>query len=73
MAIKWRLTSPQSPRRSARPRLISGWKMPYRELNLTVGELPPPFDDRRKTCLRRPIDNFAGFAASRIQGHRECL
>jgi hypothetical protein len=45
---------------------IRSRKMPDGEFNLTVGKLPPPFDDRRETVMRCAIDNLAGFAASRI-------
>ena len=31
----------------------------HREFNLTVGELPPFFDDWGEAALRRLIDNFA--------------
>jgi hypothetical protein len=47
--------------------------VPYRKLNLPIGELPPPFDDWRETALWCPIDDFAGSGASHVQGHRECL
>jgi hypothetical protein len=48
-------------------------KKPYRKFNLAVGELPPFFNDWRETALWRPIDNLAGSAASRVEGHREYL
>jgi hypothetical protein len=47
--------------------------MPDRKFNLTVRELPPFLDGRRETTPRRLIDDFAGFAASRVEGQRKCL
>ena len=38
---------------------IRNREVPYREFNLTVGELPPFFDDWGEAALRRLIDNFA--------------
>jgi hypothetical protein len=37
--------------------------MSRRELNPTVEELPPIFDDSRVPCLWRLIDDFVGFPA----------
>jgi hypothetical protein len=34
---------------------IRGWIVPYRQFNLTVGELPPLLDDPRETTLRRRL------------------
>jgi len=45
--------------------------MSHCEFNLTVRELSPTLNDCCETVLRGLIDNFAGFAASRIKGHRE--
>jgi hypothetical protein len=36
------------------------------EFNLPVGALPPIFNDWNETALRDLIDNFAGFATSRV-------
>jgi hypothetical protein len=38
--------------------------MPHRELDLTVGKLPPILDDGDVTSLRHLIEDFASFAAS---------
>jgi hypothetical protein len=43
------------------------------ELNLSVGALPPIFNDRNETALRRLINNFAGFAASRVNRQRKYI
>ena len=41
-------------------------QMPQRELNMTIGKLPPVFDDRHITRLRRLIEYFARLQASRV-------
>jgi hypothetical protein len=38
--------------------------MSHRELNLTVGKLPPVFDDSRVSTLRKLMEDFSGFQAS---------
>jgi hypothetical protein len=43
------------------------------EFNLPVGALPPIFDDWNETALRDLIDNFAGFATSRVNRPAPCL
>jgi hypothetical protein len=52
---------------------IRSGKMPDRKFNLTVGALAPFFDYWCETSPGRLIDNFAGFAASRVEGQRKCL
>jgi len=47
--------------------------MPDRELNLSVGALPPIFNDWNETALRKLIDDFAGFATSCINRQRTYL
>jgi hypothetical protein len=47
--------------------------MADREFDLAVGKLPPVFDDWRETFLRKLVDDFAGFAASRINRQPEYL
>jgi hypothetical protein len=42
--------------KSLRSRQIS-----HSELNLTVGKLPPVFNDSRVSSLRKLIEDFAGF------------
>jgi hypothetical protein len=37
--------------------------MSHREFNLTVGKLPPVFNDGRVSSLRKLIEDFAGFQA----------
>jgi hypothetical protein len=46
--------------------------VPYRQFDLTAGELPPLLDDRCGTTLRRRVNDFAGFAASCVEREREC-
>jgi hypothetical protein len=41
-------------------------EMPHPELNLTVGKLPPVFDDTGVSRLRKLIEDFSGFHASRF-------
>jgi hypothetical protein len=43
------------------------------KLDLTVGKLPPVFDDRFASALRKLIDDIAGFAAGRVNRQREYL
>jgi hypothetical protein len=40
--------------------------MPHPELNLTVGQLPPVFDDGGVSRLRKLIEDFSGFQTSRF-------
>jgi len=40
--------------------------MSHHELNLTVGKLPPVFDDSRVSSLRKFTEDFTGFQASRF-------
>src|SRR6266436_9783818 len=40
---------------------VRGRQVPHRELDLTVGKLPPVLDDGRVVSLRSLIDDFAGF------------
>jgi hypothetical protein len=47
--------------------------MSHRELNLTVGKLPPVLDDRREVSLRELIEDFAGFATSFLNWQLEYL
>jgi hypothetical protein len=47
--------------------------VPDYKFNLTVGEWPPILDYRREAILRNPIDDFPGFAASRVNGQPKCL
>jgi hypothetical protein len=53
---------------SVRSRQVS-----HREFDLTVGKLPPVFDNSRVSDLRELIEDFAGFATSRINRQREYL
>src|ERR1700730_6302856 len=50
---------------------VRGRQVPQRELDLTVGKLPPVLDDRRVISLRRLIEDLAGFAAGCIDGQLE--
>jgi hypothetical protein len=43
------------------------------EFNLPVGALPPIFNDWNETALRHLIDNFSGFATSRVNRQRKYL
>src|SRR5882757_5678387 len=45
----------------------------HREFDLTVGKLPPVFDNSRISDLRKLIEDFAGFATSRVNRQREYL
>ena len=47
--------------------------MSYRKFDLTVRELSPILDDWYEPELRRLIDDFAGFAASRVNRQLEYL
>jgi hypothetical protein len=38
----------------------------HRELDLAIGKLPPIFDYRLVSSLRRFIEDFSGFKSSRI-------
>jgi len=40
--------------------------MSHRELDLTVGKLPPVFDDSGVSSLRKLIEDFSGFQTSRF-------
>src|SRR6266404_6392737 len=40
---------------------VRGRQVPHRELDLTVGKLPPVLDDGSVISLRSLIDDFAGF------------
>ena len=50
---------------------VRGRQVSQRELDLTVGKLPPVLDDRRVISLRRLIEDLAGFAAGCIDGQLE--
>jgi hypothetical protein len=52
---------------------VGSQQVSHRELNLTVGKLPPAFNDSRVSGMRRLIENFASSAASRFNRQRECL
>jgi hypothetical protein len=45
--------------------------MPPRELNMTIGKLPPVFDDRHIARLRTLIEYFAGLQARRVNRQGE--
>jgi hypothetical protein len=45
--------------------------MSHRELNPTVGELPPVFDHRHVSGSRKLIEDFAGFQPSGFDWERE--
>jgi hypothetical protein len=45
--------------------------MAHREFDLAVGKLPPILDDGNVTSLRSLIEDFAGFAASSLDGQLE--
>jgi hypothetical protein len=47
--------------------------LPDYEFNLTVGEWPPILNNRREAIRRALIDNFAGFAAGRVNGQPKYL
>jgi hypothetical protein len=44
-------------------RLAHSSQMSHREFNLTVGKLPPVFNDSRVSSLWKLIEDFAGFQA----------
>jgi hypothetical protein len=46
--------------------------MSHREFNLTVGKLPPVFDDRHVSSLRKLTEDLAGFPARLRTGHPVC-
>jgi hypothetical protein len=50
--------------------LLARRQMSDRELNLSVGALPPVFNDGNETALRRLMNNFADFAASCVNWQR---
>jgi hypothetical protein len=52
---------------------VRGRQVSHREFNPTVGELPPILNDWYDTALRKLIDDFAGFAASRVNRQRKYL
>jgi hypothetical protein len=52
---------------------VASWQMSDSEFNLPVGALPPIFNDWNETALRDLIDNFAGFATSRVNRQRKYL
>jgi hypothetical protein len=52
-------------------RIPRSWKVSNRELNLTVGKLPPLLDNWPEAGTRRMIDNFARFAASCVERQRK--
>jgi hypothetical protein len=52
---------------------IARRQMSDRELNLSVGTLPPIFNDWNETALRKLIDDLAGFATSRVNRQRKYL
>jgi hypothetical protein len=52
---------------------VASPQMPDRELNLSVGALPPIFNDWNETALWNLIDNFAGFATSGVNRQRKYL
>jgi hypothetical protein len=45
--------------------------MPPRELDISIGKLPPVFDDRHIARLRRLIEYFARLQASRVDRQGE--
>jgi hypothetical protein len=47
--------------------------MSDRALNLSVGTLPPIFNDWNEIALRKLIDDLAGFATSRVNRQRKYL
>ena len=47
--------------------------MPDAKFNPTVGELPPVLDGWCEAAPRPLVDNFAGFAAGRVDRHCELL
>jgi hypothetical protein len=53
---------------SVRTRQVS-----HREFNLTVRKLPPVLDDWYETALRKLIDEFTNFTASRVNRQRKYL
>jgi hypothetical protein len=52
---------------------VASPQMPDRELNLSVGALPPIFNDWNETALWNLSYNFAGFATSCINRQRKYL
>jgi hypothetical protein len=52
---------------------VASPQMPDRELNLSVGALPPIFNDWNETALWNLSYNFAGFATSCINRQRKHL
>jgi len=41
--------------------------VPHREFHLTVGELPPVFNDRQISGLRKLIEDFTGFCCTGLR------
>jgi hypothetical protein len=39
-------------------------KLPHREFDLTVGELPPVFEDRHRSALQKLIEDFVDFCCT---------
>ena len=52
---------------------VASPQMPDRELNLSVGALPPIFNDWNETALWNLSYNFAGFATSFLNWQLEYL
>jgi hypothetical protein len=52
---------------------VRGRQVPHRELNLTVGKLPPVLNDRRVISPRSLVDDFAGFQTGGVDGQLEYL
>jgi hypothetical protein len=53
--------------------LISSRETPHGKLDLSVGMLPPPFNDAHIAALRAASENVTGLETSRCQRQRECL
>ena len=53
--------------------LIHSRETTHRKLDLSVGMLPPPFNDAHIAALRAASENITGFDASRCQRQGECL
>ena len=52
---------------------IRSRQVSHGELDLAVGKLPPVFDNRRVSCLRKLIEDLAGFQTSCVNWQREYL
>jgi len=53
--------------------LLARGQMSNRKFNLSVGALPPIFNNWNETALRKLMDDLAGFATSRVNRQRKYL